>query len=74
MSIEFLGTKGTWRDVADSARTTVGMDKGNKEVKENWKKQMLLAEHSLLGHCNINGNGLIYLIGFQFTSLDIGWV
>ena len=38
MSIEFLGTKGTWRDVADSARTTVGMDKGNKEVKENWKK------------------------------------
>jgi len=46
MSIEFLGTKGTWRDVADSARTTVGMDKGNKEVKENWKKQMLLAEHS----------------------------
>ena len=46
MSIEFLGTKGTWRDVADSARTTVGMDKGNKEVKESWKKQMLLAEHS----------------------------
>jgi hypothetical protein len=44
--IELLGVKGTWRDVADSARTTIGMDKGNKTVKESWKKQILLAEHS----------------------------
>ena len=36
----------SWRDVADSARTTVGMSPGDKEISSSWKKKMLLAEHS----------------------------
>lgn len=38
--------KGTWREVADSARTTIGLDVGEKEPSNKWKKQILLAEHS----------------------------
>jgi CRISPR/Cas system-associated exonuclease Cas4 (RecB family) len=44
--IKFLKRKGTWREVADAARTTVHMDAGIKEPSDSWKKKMLLAEHS----------------------------
>ena len=38
--------QGTWRDVADSARTTVGLENGEGEPSDKWKKKILLAEHS----------------------------
>ena len=46
--IEIKNTKfkGTWREVADSARTTIGLDVGEKEPSYKWKRQILLAEHS----------------------------
>lgn len=44
--IKFLKQKGTWREVADSARTTVHMNEGTGEPKDSWKKKMLLSEHS----------------------------
>ncbi len=37
---------GSWRDVADAARTTVGMEDGEGEPSSVWKMRMLLAEHS----------------------------
>lgn len=37
---------GTWRDVADAARTTVGKEDGEGEPSSLWKTRMLLAEHS----------------------------
>lgn len=46
MNVKLLGVKGTWREVADSARTTVGLDQGEKEPTSSWKRRMLLAEHS----------------------------
>ena len=46
MEIDFIEVRGTWRDVADSARTTIGMDRGEKEPTYTWKKKILLAEHS----------------------------
>lgn len=46
MRVKLLDVKGTWRSVADSARTTVGMEAGEKEPSSNWKRRMLLAEHS----------------------------
>ena len=45
-SIVFAKSQGTWRDVADAARTTVNMEAGVKEPSSSWKKKMLLAEHS----------------------------
>lgn len=46
MKVVDLKVKGTWRDVADCARTTIGMSDGEKEPSSKWKKQILLAEHS----------------------------
>ena len=46
MKVKFKGVQGTWRDVADSARTTIGMEEGTGDPKDSWKKKMLLAEHS----------------------------
>jgi hypothetical protein len=39
-------TKGTWRQVANSARTTVGKAAGTGEVSLAWRHKILLAEHS----------------------------
>ena len=46
MKIKFLKVKGTWREVADAARTTIRLDEGTKEPSPKWKKRILLAEHS----------------------------
>lgn len=46
MKVNLLGVKGTWREVADAARTTIGMEAGTGEPASSWKRRMLLAEHS----------------------------
>jgi len=46
MRVKFLGKKGIWRDIADSANTTVHKEAGVKEPSSNWKRRMLLCEHS----------------------------
>lgn len=46
MKIDYLELLGSWRNVADAARTTTGMDRGDGEPSAKWKKQMLLSEHS----------------------------
>lgn len=46
MEVKFLKVKGNWRDVADSARTTIGLDEGDKLPSSEWRRRMLLAEHS----------------------------
>jgi len=45
-SIRFLKVIGSWREVADAARTTIRLDEGTKEPSSRWKKRILLAEHS----------------------------
>jgi len=44
--IRHLKILGSWRDVADAARTTIRMPEGQKEPSSRWKKRILLAEHS----------------------------
>jgi len=46
MEVEIIKKNGTWRDVADAARTTIKMEPGEKEPSDKWKKRMLLSEHS----------------------------
>ena len=45
-TIKFLKVKGSWREVADAARTTIRQDEGTGEPSARWKKRILLAEHS----------------------------
>ena len=44
--IQYYGTRSTWRDVADAARTTINKEAGTGEPSSAWKKRILLAEHS----------------------------
>lgn len=46
MKAELIGVKGTWREIADAARVTVGMGAGEGKPSSNWKRKILLAEHS----------------------------
>jgi hypothetical protein len=46
MRVKLLGIKGTWREVADSANTTIHLEAGEKEPSPKWKRRMLLCEHS----------------------------
>lgn len=46
MFVKFLGAKGTWREVANSANTTINKEAGIKEPSSLWKRRMLLCEHS----------------------------
>lgn len=46
MLTKLLKITGTWREIADAARTTVGKDTGTGEPSSVWKKKILLAEHS----------------------------
>ena len=46
MQVDWLRKKGSWREVADSARTTIHKEAGINEPSDGWKKQILLAEHS----------------------------
>jgi len=46
MRVEWLSKKGTWREIADAANTTINREAGLKEPSDTWKRRMLLSEHS----------------------------
>ena len=46
MKIDNFVFPDNWRHVLSAARNTVGLDVSNKEPNYNWKRRMLLAEHS----------------------------
>ena len=46
MKVSRLSILGTWREVANSANTTVDKDEGEKEPSSIWKRKILMAEHS----------------------------
>jgi hypothetical protein len=46
MQVEYIDTKGSWREVANAARTTIGMEAGDGEPSSEWKTKILKAEHS----------------------------
>lgn len=46
MKVKIIGRQGSWRDVADAARTTVHREPGIGDPSSEWKRKILLAEHS----------------------------
>lgn len=46
MKIKWLSIIGTWESVKSAARSTIGKDGNGAEPSDEWKKQILLAEHS----------------------------
>lgn len=74
MRIEFLTIKGSWREVADAARTTIGMKKGQKEPSPAWKRKLLLSEHSPIRQLSIKWKwvDLKYWVSVHFVRHKIG--
>jgi hypothetical protein len=74
MKIIGLTIRGTWREVADAARTTVGMEKGTGEPTAKWKRRMLLAEHSPIRLLTVRWKwqGLKYWVSVHFVRHKIG--
>lgn len=46
MQVEQLQVNGSWNEVKEGARSTIGRMGVGKEPTNTWKKQILLAEHS----------------------------
>jgi hypothetical protein len=74
LKVNLLGIKGTWREVADAARTTIGKDAGEGEPSSLWKKRMLLAEHSpiRLLHIKWRWHDLLWWVQTHFTRHHVG--
>ena len=65
---------GTYRDVADSARTTINMDKGTKAVSDEYMYRMYKAEHSCirLREFEIIIENIPYWVAMHFCRHHIG--
>jgi hypothetical protein len=79
MKIDFLKIKGTWREVADSANTTIQRDPGLKEPTPLWKRRMLLSEHSPIRQLLVRfkWSDLKYWVSVHFVRHKFGiehWV
>ena len=63
-----------WREVADAARTTVGMENGEGEPPSKWKRKILLAEHSPIRKLKIKWKwvDLSYWVSVHIVRHKIG--
>ena len=72
--LKFMKVIGTWRSVADAARTTIRLDGGEGEPSSRWKKRILLAEHSPLRKLLFNWkwSNLPYWVSVHFVRHKFG--
>lgn len=72
--IKFMKVKGSWREVADAARTTIRQEEGTKEPSSKWKKRILLAEHSPIRKLCFNWKwiDLPYWVSVHFVRHKFG--
>ena len=79
MHLKILAIKGSWRDVADAARTTVNMDAGEGEPSSSYRRRLLLSEHSPIRKLVVNWKwfNLKYFVSVHFVRHKFGiehWV
>jgi hypothetical protein len=74
MKTEYIQTKGTWTDVVNSARTTVGKEAVGKEPSDQWKRRILLAEHSPIRKIIIEWKwrDLLWWVQTHYTRHHVG--
>ena len=74
VSLKYMKVKGTWREVADAARTTIRLDEGDREPSPRWKKRILLAEHSPIRKLCFNWKwlNLPYWVSVHFVRHKYG--
>ena len=72
--IKYLKVIGSWREVANAARTTIRMPEGQKEPSSKWKKRILLAEHSPIRKLLVSWkwSNLPYWVSVHFVRHKFG--
>jgi len=72
--IKFMTVLGSWRSVADAARTTIRLDGGTGEPSARWKRRILLAEHSPIRKLLVNWkwSDLPYWVSVHFVRHKFG--
>lgn len=53
MKAEFVKIKGNWQDVVDDCRITVGKDSLGKEPSQEFKRDILISEHSPIRNISV---------------------
>lgn len=79
MKVTNLKIVGSWREVADAARTTIGLEPGTKEPSAKWKRTILRCEHSPIRKMFVSWKweDLPYWVSVHFTRHKFGiehWV
>ena len=76
MKFKLFKIKGTWREVADSCRTTINLEAGNGEITDEWKRRILMSEHSPIRQLSIKGKwyNLPYWVSTHFVRHWLGIV
>ena len=74
MKAELISRKGTWREVADCANVTINRGEGTKVPSPQWKRKMLLCEHSPIREMvfDFKWTKLKYWISVHFVRHKIG--
>ena len=57
MKTEIIKIKGSWEDVVNDCRTTVGKPELGKEPSKKFKREILISEHSPIRSISVNGSG-----------------
>lgn len=73
---EPIKLKGSWRDVADAARTTIHREPGRSDPSRQWRRRMLLAEHSPIRQLivKVKWRNLPYWVSTHFVRHWLGIV
>ena len=74
MKVTVTHLYGTSREVADRARTTIGLGEGQKPVSDDYMRRLYLSEHSPIRTqlYKIKFEGIPYAIGMHFARHKIG--
>ena len=74
MKAEILGFNGSWKDVKNACRSTVGKEHTKSEPSDNWKTKVLYSEHSPIRLIRVHWiwKDLPYWISVHFTRHKIG--
>ncbi|HID0815739.1 TPA: hypothetical protein ACXNW8_001349 [Clostridium botulinum] len=79
MKIGFINVKGTWLDVKEACRNTIGREGAGKEPESHWKRRLLMSEHSPIRKIYFNWKwlSLKYWVSVHFVRHKYGiehWV
>lgn len=74
MKVKFIGINGTWMDVKNACRSTIGKDDTALVPTSSWKRRLLICEHSPIRklHFSWKWLSLPYWVSVHFCRHHVG--